>query len=169
MNIRLEQNKDIDAIFSLNLNAFETDEEANIVNSLRSNGNLILSMVAVEGDHVVGHIAFSPMKFENSGVESKIVALAPMAVTPSKQRQGIGSKLVKEALKILQERDFEGVLLIGHPGFYPKFGFKPAGSTFGLKSEFDVPEEVFLGLELGQTGFSGVKGVAHFCREFSPS
>ncbi|MGE3973160.1 MAG: GNAT family N-acetyltransferase [Bdellovibrionales bacterium] len=167
LKIRVETENDIEAIFALNKSAFETDEEARIVDTLRKRGKLTLSLVALEEDKIVGHIAFSPMSFGSADNNSRIVALAPMAVAPSKQKTGIGSKLIKEGLRILKERGFEGVLLVGHPDYYPKFGFKPAASTFGLKCAFEVPDEAFLGLELGADGFSKLKGAAHFSEEFS--
>jgi putative acetyltransferase len=112
----------------------------------------------------VGHIFFSPMAFE--GQESDFLGLAPMAVRPEFQNQGIGSKLVKEGLRIASESGFKAVFVLGHPGYYPRFGFETA-KTKGFVSEYDVPDEVFMVLELEKDALKGKCGLVKYRPEFA--
>lgn len=169
MKIRPEEDVDIERIFALNCAVFPTPQEAEIVDALRKSDQLKLSLVAIENNDVVGHIAFSPMGFGDFRSNRNIVALAPMAVASARQKSGIGSRLIKEGLRILKLRGIAGVLLIGHPTYYPRFGFKPVQPNFGFSSEFNVPENVFLGLELIQGGLSCIDETAYFSEEFSTS
>ena len=156
MQIRLERPADVAAVHAINKAAFETSAEAVLVDSLRGQAAPIVSLVADHDGSVVGHILFSPVSLTGHG-ELKIMGLAPMAVVPAQQRRGIGSALVREGLEHCRALGFGAVVVLGHPGFYPRFGFTPA-SLFGIKSEYDVPDEAFMALEVeagvleGQTG-----------------
>ena len=124
MFIRPEKNQDIDAIRELNDEAFGGSDESRIIQQLRNSGMLSLSLVAFSENKVVGHIAFSPIQLDSTQGKNKFMGLAPMSVSPDHQRRGIGSQLVKEALRILKEGGVSAVFVLGHPDYYPKFGFK---------------------------------------------
>lgn len=146
MQIRPEQPADRPAIHALNASAFDTAAEADLVDALRERAHPIVSLVADDDGEVVGHILFSPVSL--SGFPgARIMGLAPMAVTPDKQRSGIGSALVRAGLEQCRRLGFGAVVVLGHPDYYPRFGFRPA-SEFDIECEYDVPEGVFMALEL---------------------
>ena len=140
--IRAEIFQDIDETRKINIAAFGQDAEANLVDNLRKADCETVSLVAVRDEEIVGHIMFSPVSVDNDIVG---MGLAPMAVLPEFQKQGIGSLLVKEGIKQVQEKGYRLIIVLGHPEYYPKFGFEPA-SKYGLKSEYEVPDKVFMAL-----------------------
>jgi putative acetyltransferase len=144
--IRAERPEDIGGIRQVNLSAFETSAEADLVDALRRQARPFVSLVAVEGEEVVGHILFSPVTL-SSDPAAPIMGLAPMAVRPDRQRQGVGSALVRAGLEECRLLDAIAVVVLGHAHYYPRFGFTRA-SAFGLASEYDVPDDVFMVLEL---------------------
>jgi len=162
IEIREEQSADIAAIRDLNRSAFGQGHEGRIVDALRANGGAQLSLVAVDEGRVVGHIMYSPIHIGQ--VEGS--ALGPMAVTPEVQRRGIGTKLVEAGNARLREHGCPFVIVVGHPEFYPRFGFRPARSL-GITCEWDVPDDVFMILVLDETTMSGVTGQAVYRPEFS--
>ena len=121
--IREEIPDDYEAIRELNRIAFGGNEEAEIVDRLRSAGLVVASLVAVENDEIVGHIVFSELPIETDQGVLVAVSLAPMAVHLKCQRQGIGSALVRQGLELCRERGKSIVVVVGHPAYYPKFGF----------------------------------------------
>ena len=145
LTIRPERDGDAEAIHAVTAAAFRSAAEANLVDALRQQRASIISLVADAGALVVGHILFSPVTL--GGADLGILGLAPMAVSPERQRQGIGSELVRAGLDAARVRGAAAVVLVGHPAFYPRFGFIPA-SRFGLRCEYDVPDDVFMALEL---------------------
>jgi putative acetyltransferase len=151
LTIRAETEEDIPAIRIVNQRAFEGPAEANLVDSLRATANPHISLVAINGGQVVGHIFFSPVTLENSS--AAILGLAPMAVLPEHQNQGIGSQLVREGLKQCQRIGYDVVVVVGHAEYYPRFGFVPA-SQKGLRCEYPVPDEVFMVTELRPNALS---------------
>ncbi len=162
VEIRQEQPEDIAAIRDLNRRAFGQDQEGRIVDALRANGGVQLSLVAVDEARVVGHILYSPVrvgKVEGSG-------LGPMAVDPEVQRRGIGTTLVEAGNARLREGGCPCVVVLGHPEFYPRFGFRPA-RPLGITCEWDVPDDVFLILVFNEATMSGVTGKAVYRPEFS--
>ncbi len=165
IEIRKEESRDIDSIFELNSLAFESNSEARLVNNLRDKGLLILSLVAIVDGKLMGHIAFSPMRIPSFD-QLKLVGLAPMAVHPSLQRKGIGTKLVKEGLRELERSNVDAVFLLGHKEYYPRFGFVPSFSSFGIKSKYDVPDDVFMAMELKSNTLSRVNGLIEYSKEF---
>ena len=170
MEIRQETKVDIEGIHKVNCEAFDTNAEAKIVDALRDSGHLELSLIAVEDGMVIGHIAYSPMHFENPQSSLKVMALAPMAVAPNYQKKGVGSKLVKASIEELKKRNVDLVFLIGYPEYYPKFGFKPAFTTLGVKSNFEgVPDEAFMVLNLSENDFDLKTTKVFFRSEFSES
>jgi putative acetyltransferase len=172
MIIRSEQPQDQEGIYEVNSKAFHRPEhpgpvpEAELVDRLRAAGAVILSLVAVEAEEIVGHILYSTGKIQSSAGLIPVVALAPMAVSPEWQNKGIGSQLIRESLEHLRQEGYERVCVLGHPGFYPRFGFKPAHSTYGVACEYSVPDEVFMALELKPDSFNGISGTFFYHPEF---
>ena len=162
VEIREEQADDIAAIRDVNRRAFGQEQEGNIVDALRSNGAAMLSLVATLNGRVVGHIMFSPITVgELTGA-----ALAPMAVLPEYQRQGVGSKLIEAGTQKLTDAGCPFIIVLGHADYYPRFGFKPA-RTLGIKCEWEVPDEAFMVLVLDREKMQGVSGLAKYRQEFS--
>lgn len=161
MRIRNEGIADIEAIRRVNEAAFGQLAEARLVDTLREEATPFLSLVADDDGAVVGHICFTPV----TAGETTILGLAPMAVLPERQNQGIGKKLVEAGLEACRRAGFGVVVVLGHPQYYPRFGFAPA-ATKGLRSEYDVPHEVFMLLELIPGAAAGLEGVARYHRAF---
>ena len=145
LTIRPERDVDAAAIRAVTSAAFPTPAEATLVDALRRQQASVISLVAEDGDRVVGHILFSPVTL--NGSDQAMLGLAPMAVSPERQRQGIGTGLVRAGLDASRERGAAAVVVVGHPAFYPRFGFVPA-SRFSLRCEYDVPDDVFMAIEL---------------------
>jgi putative acetyltransferase len=119
----------------------------------------------VEGGTIVGHIMFSPVSLSgHPGL--KIMGLAPMAVAPEQQRKGIGSALVRAGLERCKQLGFGAVVVLGHPRYYPRFGFSPS-TRFGIKCEYEVPEEVFMVQELQPGYLRSVSGTIKYHAAFS--
>ena len=162
VEIRDERPEDVVAIREVNRRAFGQKQEGNIVEALRANGAVVLSLVATLNDRVVGHIMYSPATIgEITGA-----ALGPMAVLPEYQRQGIGSKLVETGNQKLKQARCPFVIVVGHPNYYPRFGFKPA-SALAISCEWDVPDDVFMLLLLDEMKMMGVSGLVKYRHEFS--
>jgi len=150
MPIREEEAKDYSAVYAVNVSAFETHAEADLVDTLRREAYPIVSLVAEENGAIIGHIMFSPVSLSGH-LELKIMGLGPMAVIPGHQGRGIGSALVKVGVEKCKNLGYGAVIVLGHPGYYPRFGFVPC-VNYGISSEYDVPTEVFMVLEL-QPGY----------------
>ena len=165
MLIRPEKTEDYPAIHSVNTSAFETPAEADLVEVLRKEAQPVISLVAEVEDQIVGHILFSPVTLP--GFEYlKIMGLAPMAVKPGHQNQGIGSALVRQGLEACRRAGFGAVVVLGHTWFYPRFGFIPS-MKYGIRSEYDVPEDVFMVVELTPGTLKGVTGIIKFHPAFN--
>jgi len=164
--VRAEEIADRDAVHRINEFAFGQPDEANLVDALRSKASPFISLVAVVDDQIAGHIFFSPVTIESSEGGFEAMGLAPMAVLPEYQNQGIGSQLVREGLKECARIGHEIVVVLGHPEFYPRFGFAPA-SLKGLRSEYDVRDEVFMVTELCEGALRGRRGLVKYHPEFN--
>lgn len=165
MLIRAENQKDWDPVHALNASAFETPAEANLVDALRQQAQPLISLVAEDNGEILGHIMFSPVSLPGHP-ELMIVGLAPMAVAPEHQRKGIGSTLVRAGLEQCKNLDFGAVVVLGHPAYYPRFGFSPS-TRFGIGCEYDVPEEAFMGLELKPGYLESASGKVKYHAAFS--
>ena len=165
LTIRHETASDREAIARVLRAAFEGDDEARLVDALRDAGHLLLSLVAEEDGEVIGHIAFSPMTVDSATDKYAAICLAPVAVVPHRQKRGLGGALVNAGLDELRATVDGGVFLLGHPSYYPRFGFRPA-------REFDVhyqdDRDAFMALELRPGALVHVSGTGHFAPEFAP-
>lgn len=160
MVVRPEQSADAPAVRRVHLAAFDTSVEADLVDALRINARPLVSLVAEQNGEIVGHILFSPVSLSGHPGLS-LMGLAPMAVRPTQQRSGIGSALVRAGLQRCQQLGVGAIVVLGHPNYYPRFGFQQS-AHFGIKSEYDAPAEAFMVLEL-QHGYLGARsGVIKF-------
>ncbi len=165
MLIRAEKENDRDAVYAVNVSAFETPSEADLVDALRDQAQPIVSLVAEENGEVVGHIMFSPVSLTGHP-HLKAMGLAPMAVTLEHQRKGIGSALVRAGLAQCKQLGFAAVVVLGHPDYYPRFGFSPS-SRFGIDCEYKVPQDVFMAMELQPEALSGRTGRVKYDAAFA--
>jgi putative acetyltransferase len=162
IEIREERADDFAMIREVNRRAFGGDQESDIVDALRANGAALVSLVATQNDRVVGHIMYSPARIGDvTGA-----ALGPMAVLPEHQRAGIGSKLVEAGNQKLKASGCPFLIVVGHPAFYPRFGFRKA-SALAVKCEWDVPDDVCMLLILDHARMQGVSGPVKYRHEFS--
>lgn len=162
IEVREERHTDHAGIRDVNRRAFGRDQEADLVDALRANGAVSLSLVATENDHVVGHILYSPVLIGT--LEG--VGLGPMAVLPEYQRRGVGSALVEAGNRQLEIAGCPFVVVLGHAAFYPRFGFQPA-RPIGVTCEWDVRDDVFMIRLLDSQKIRGVSGQARYRPEFS--
>lgn len=163
VTVRPERAKDYEAIHEVNKLAFGGEEEALLIQRLRKSTSFLpeLSLVAVKSGRVVGHILFSPIIIETQSEAVPALSLAPMAVLPEFQNQGIGSELVRQGLRESKRLGHDIVVVVGHPGYYPRFGFTPARAK-GLEAPFSVPDEAFMVLELSPGALKGKKGTLKY-------
>jgi len=165
--IRPETAGDYPKIAKVNELAFGQGNESLLIEKLRNTSDFILdlSLVAEYKNDVVGHILFYPVKINDGSVRHTSLALAPMCVHPSHQRKGIGSELIREGLKRAKDMGYGSVIIVGHPEYYPKFGFKKA-SKYGIKAPFDAPDNAFLALELVEGTLRKIKGIVEYPKPF---
>ena len=164
ISVRFEQPGDAGGIRETNELAFGTPLEASLVDALRGSDDY-LSLVATIDEQMVGHILFTPVTLEPP-VHIRIAGLAPMAVRPEHQRAGVGSQLVRAGLQECRVRGYAAVVVLGHPEYYPRFGFVPA-HTFDLSCEFPSPPEAFMAIELVQGSLLRRSGLVKYRPEFS--
>jgi putative acetyltransferase len=166
VTIRPEHPDDIASVRALNETVFDRPTEAAIVDSIRATCPDAVSLVAVDDSQIVGHIFFSPVFVSGEGGTIQGMRLAPMAVLPERQRQGIGSKLVQAGIDAMHERNCPLIIVLGHPEYYPQFGFVPA-SQHGLSCQWDgVPDEAFMALILDEAIMTNVSGTIRYRDEF---
>lgn len=167
IEVRPERPEDRPRIHRVNALAFGQPDEADIVDALRAAGALTLSLVAVHDGNLVGHIAFSPVSIESVSGDFEAIGLAPMAVVPELQRRGVGSRLLRAGLDALRAAGHRVVVVLGHPDYYPRFGFVRA-STRGLRWDHEAPDEAFMVLELRPGSLPGRVAVVRFHPAFEP-
>jgi len=167
ITIRPETKNDYLAIREINDLAFKQGNESLLIEKLRETSDFIseLSLVAEYERKVVGHLLLYPVKVNGKDTKHTTLSLAPMSVHPNYQRKGIGSKLVREGLKRAKEKGYGSVIVLGHPEYYPRFGFSKA-SKFDIKVPFDAPDNAFMALELVENGLENVKGVVDYPKPF---
>ncbi|MGB5813770.1 MAG: N-acetyltransferase [Thermoanaerobaculia bacterium] len=164
--IREEERTDHEQVFEVNAQAFETDLEANLVESLRRRVDPLLSLVALVDERVVGHILFTPVTVEGCAKGgAALMGLGPMAVLPECQNRGIGSRLVEEGLARCRALGTEAVVVLGHADYYPRFGFEPA-KRFALRYKSEELDPYFMVLELRPGALETVSGDVHYSPEF---
>jgi putative acetyltransferase len=164
MRVRPETDADRAAIRAVNEAAFDSPAEADIVDALRAKGVELVSLVAERDGAVLGHILFSTVSLVGHG-GLKLMGLGPMAVLPLEQRNGIGSALVGEGLRRCKQLGAQAVVVVGHPRYYPRFGFAAAG-RYGIRCEYDVPDDVFMVAELERGALRGASGVIRYDEVF---
>ena len=164
MLIRAEQETDRAAVHAVNVSAFGTPLEADLVDALREHAEPVVSLVAEDNGAIVGHIMFSPVSLSGHP-DLKMMGLAPMAVAPEHQRKGIGSALVRAGLEHCRQLGSLAVVVLGHPKYYPRFGFSPS-TRFGIGTEYEVPEEVFMATELQPAALDGKTGTVKYHAAF---
>ncbi len=194
IRLRAEEPGDAAAIRQIHRLAFEGEAEAEMVDAIRAADAAVLSLVAEEvagggasgaadvgaarqaggaveasgaaGGHLVGHVLFTRVTVTTTeGDEVGLLGLAPVGVLPSYQSRGIGTMLIEAGLEQLRAAGHPAVVVLGHPSYYPRFGFVPA-SSFGLRWERDAPDEAFMALELSAGALAGIRGVVRFRPEF---
>ncbi len=167
IEIRQENQKDYEEVYMVVKTAFETAEhsdgnEQDLVVDLRNSDSFIpeLSLVAVKEDKIVGYILFTKIEIENH----EEIALAPLAVLPEYQKQGIGSMLIEQGHKIAKQLGYHYSIVLGSENYYPKFGYIPA-TQYGIQAPFDVANENFMAMKLNDTDIE-ITGVVQYAKEF---
>jgi putative acetyltransferase len=163
MIVREEAESDFAAIRRVNEAAFEGAVEADLVEALRAEGAVLQSLVAEIDRRVVGHTLFSRMWVDAPSGPVAAVALAPVAVLPEWQRQGIGGRLIRHGLDALRGAGERIVIVLGHPEYYPRFGFS---SERALRLDSPFPPEAYMALELEPGSLDGVHGPVRYARAF---
>lgn len=164
VEIREEEPRDQDAVHSVNQAAFNNGPESALVDRLRAGCEGYLAFVAVGAGTVVGHILFTPVTID--GCDAVGMGLAPMAVLPAHQRKGIGSQLVRHGLEHVRRSGCPFVVVLGHPEYYPRFGFDRA-SQYRLLSQWEgVPDEAFMVIVIDSRVLPKEGGTARYRHEF---
>lgn len=166
LKIRQELPGDLDSIYFVNEQAFGRKEEAELVDDLRNGGKALLSLVALMDDKIVGHILFSAVTIEPEIKNFAGITLAPVAVLPEYQNKNIGSRLIRAGVEECKAMGYEIMFLVGHPNYYPRFGFERARAK-GLECEYEAPDEAWMVLELKPGALAGKRGKIRFQPEFA--
>lgn len=165
MMIRPERAHDHDAVRALNVSAFGSPGEARLVDRLRREADPVVSLVAEDHGVVVGHIMFTPVTLPDHP-HLRAMGLGPMAVVSTHRRQGVGSALVRSGLERCKQMGFGAAVVLGHPDYYPRFGFRPA-ATHGLACEFAAPAEAFMAVELQPNYLAAASGIVSYHAAFA--
>ncbi len=165
IEIRPERPEDSAQVFAVNAAAFETEDEARLVDAVRAAAEPLISLVAVDGGAVVGHILFSPVSVEGEAPARRAIGLGPMAVAPEHQRRGIGSRLVRAGLDACRAIGEPVVFVLGHADYYPRFGFESAPAR-GLRYRGPEFDPHFFVAELAPGALDGWSGRIRYHDEF---
>ena len=144
--IRSARLADHPAIAAVTDAAFGQPDEARLIERLRADGDVLFELVAIEGDEVVGHILFSRLWADRIDMYA---ALAPVSVRPGLQKWGHGSALIRSGLEYAREFGAHGVLVLGHPDYYPRFGFAAATAAQVTSPYSGSPAFMALAIEPG--------------------
>jgi len=158
--IRPETAQDRGAVWGVNQQAFGGDAEASLAEALRDGGFTEVSLVAEKNDAIVGHILFGRVQIDTAATMIDAVSLAPMAVVPNHQRQGVGALLVEAGLDVARRNGHKIAVVLGHPEFYSRFGFsaklaEPLQSPFG-------GGEAWMAMELAPEALAGIAGKVEY-------
>ncbi len=163
---RLQRDDETETVETLISAAFGRTSEALLAKALLLSAGQVVSLVAeAENGDLVGHILFSPMSLDNAP-EKAVMGLAPLSVLPSLQGQGVGGLLIQAGLNACRDLNIEAVMLVGHPRYYRRFGFRSA-RDFGLHSIYDPTGEAFMAIELSPDALKGVTGLARYHPAFN--
>lgn len=169
IEIRTERPNDYEQVFQLNVRAFDNRvDESKLIERIRASAGFIpeLSLVAEENGRIVGHALFSKAEVTDGADTREVIVLAPIAVEPDRQRSGIGARLIEEGLRRSAALGYDFVFLIGHPRYYPKFGFQPARAHGFELTQYDVPDPVFMVRELTPGKLGQIKGELRYPETF---
>ena len=161
--IRPETPADRDTIFDLNRRAFDSYLEPRLIDQLRDDGDILVSLVAEHDSGIVGHILFTELPIDTEQRIIRAAALAPMAVDPGRQRSGIGSRLVRAGIDACRLAAVEAIVVLGHAEYYPRFGFT-CELAKGLDSPYAGPH--YMALELVDGILTGVRGRPRYAKAF---
>lgn len=142
MQIREALETDLNDVLQIERLAFGYDKEADLVRELLHDPSAkpLLSLLALEKDRAVGHILFTTARLSGTGNTLSTAILAPLAIVPDAQQQGVGGKLITSGIAILSKSGVDLVFVLGHPEYYPRFGFTPAG-RLGFEAPYPIPDE----------------------------
>jgi len=140
--IKKTSHSDLNDVLRIQKEAFGHDEESNLVNSLMRDDSAkpLVSLLAIDNGEAVGHILFTKVWVTGREKSVSAMILAPLAILPHAQNKGIGGKLIKEGLEQLSKSKVDLVFVLGHPGYYPRYGFKPAGAL-GFEAPYPIAEK----------------------------
>jgi len=158
--VRLEQREDRVAIRKLHEAAFARHFEARLVDVLREKARPYLGMVAIDHQGLLGHLLFTPVRCA-AQPDARLLGLAPMAIRPERQRQGLGTRLLKAGLSAARDTGARGLLVLGDPAFYGRFGFE-AAERWQLHCSWEVPAGAFMARELNAPGLTGLSGLISY-------
>jgi putative acetyltransferase len=165
ITIRSEEPADVEVIHSIHKSAFPTEAEARLVDRLREERKLALSLIAEVDKGVVGHVAFSPVSVDPQSPAKRGLGLGPVSVQPEWQRKGIGEQLIMRGIEDCRRDGYSYMVVLGEPEYYGRFGFRRA-SLFGLGNEYGV-DDPFMVLELNLDGLPEVPGMIKYVKVFS--
>lgn len=148
VEVRAESPDDWTAIAEVTSAAFGKEREARMIDAIRASDGFVpdLSLVAIEESEIVGHAMVSYVAMEDSGL--RLLELGPVSVRPDSQGRGIGGELIREALRRADERNEPLVLVLGHPNYYPRFGFQRASEIGIIPAEPNIPDDAYMAVRL---------------------
>ncbi len=163
--VRPAHKEDFSKIYTVNELAFKQHDEAQLVERLRKSQEYIMELefVAIKDHQIVGHILYTTVQIGHH--VCRAVALAPMSVLPTFQNQGIGASIIRHTLQEVNRLGYSSVIVLGHPNYYPRFGFRPA-SNWGIQFHQDVPDDVFMALSFDTNGLNGISGIVKYSDAF---
>ena len=167
ITLRKEEAKDFQNIAMVNDVAFGRKAESKLIDTLRNTKEFIpdLSAIAEVDGKVIGHILFYPITINEGEKKHISLALAPMSIIPAFHKKSIGKLLVIYGLQAAKNLGHKSVIVLGHPSYYPKFGFEPA-SKWNIKSPFPAPDEAFLAIELEKGSLEKISGTVIYPKAF---